>query len=98
MTASAYCARVPDETASMPQTPPVPRPLPVATMLTPTERLRVDAAGMGSYLAFHRDTVAELVDDLKSNRVSAILVSLTRCDPQSRAGVAALVREFPRVP
>ena len=33
--------------------------------------LRVDAAGMGSYLAYHRDTIAELVDDLKSNRVSA---------------------------
>lgn len=67
-------------------------------MLTPTERLRVDAAGMGSYHAFHRDSIAELVEDLKSNRVSAILVSVTRCDPQSRAGVAALVREFPRVP
>lgn len=74
------------------------RPIPVATMLTPTERIRVDAAGEGSYLALHRDNVAEVVQDLKSNRASAVLVSVARCDQQSQAGVAALVREFPRVP
>ena len=73
-------------------------PVTIATMLTPTERLRVDAAGEGSYEAYHRDSVAELVQDLKSNRVSAVVVSLTRCDIGARAGVAALVREFPRVP
>lgn len=75
-----------------------PDPLPVATMLTPTERLRVDAAGQGSYLTYHRDTLDEVVQDLKSNRVSAVLVSVTRCDSHARAGVAALVREFPRIP
>ncbi len=73
-------------------------PFPIVTMLTPTERLRVDAAGEGSYRALHRDSVAELVDDLKSNRASAVILSITRCDGPSRAGVAALVREFPRVP
>lgn len=74
------------------------QPLPIATMLTPNERIRVDAAGEGSYRALHRDSVAELVQDLKTNRVSAVLVSVTRCDQRARAGVAALVREFPRVP
>lgn len=75
------------------------RPLmPIATMLTPPERPRLDAAGEGSFRAYHRDTVAELVDDLKTNRVSAVVVSVARCDSQARAGVAALVREFPRVP
>lgn len=73
-------------------------PLPIATMLTPTERLRVDAAGDGSYRALHRDTIAELVDDLKSNRATAVVLSIARCDAPARAGVAALVREFPRVP
>jgi AraC-like DNA-binding protein len=73
-------------------------PLPIATMLTPTERIHVDAAGEGWYKAYHRDSVAEVVQDLKSNRVSAVVVSITRCDQQARAGVAALVREFPRVP
>ena len=74
------------------------QPLPIATMLTPPERLRVDAAGEGSYRALHRDTVAELVDDVKANRVNAVVVSIARCDAPARAGVAALVREFPRVP
>jgi len=73
-------------------------PLPIATMLTPDERLRVDAAGEGSYRTVHRDYVAEVMQDLKSNRASAVLVSVTRCDQNSRASVAALVREFPRVP
>jgi AraC-like DNA-binding protein len=67
-------------------------------MLTPSERARVDAAGEGSYHALHRDSVAELVQDLKTNRASAVVVSVTRCDQRARAGVAALVREFPRVP
>jgi len=77
--------------------PPRP-PLPIATMLTPNERIRVDAAGEGSYHAIHRDSVAEVVQDLKSNRVSAVIVSVARCDQGARASVAALVREFPRVP
>jgi AraC-like DNA-binding protein len=73
-------------------------PVTITTMLTPTERTRVDAAGEGSYRALHRDTVAELVHDLKSNRVGAVVVSVTRCDQRARAGFAALVREFPRIP
>lgn len=73
-------------------------PVSIATMLTPSERARVDAAGEGSYEAVHRDSVAELVQDLKTNRVSAVVVSVARCDQRARAGVAALVREFPRVP
>jgi len=67
-------------------------------MLTPNERIRVDAAGDGSFHAIHRDSVAEVVQDLKSNRAGAVLVSVARYDQQARAGVAALVREFPRVP
>lgn len=73
-------------------------PLPIATMLTPGERTRVDAAGEGSFQAFHRDTVAEVVQDLKSNRVRAVVMSVTRCDQSFRGGLAALVREFPCVP
>ena len=78
--------------------PPSKHILPIATMLTPTERLRVDAAGEGSYQALHRSSVAEVVQDIKENRVSAVVVSVTCCDQHARAGVAALVREFPRVP
>src|SRR5690348_6303114 len=70
----------------------------VSTVLTPTERLRVDAAGEGSYLALHRDSVDDVVKDLKANRAAAVIVSVARCDTSSRAGVEMMVREFPRVP
>lgn len=70
----------------------------VSTVLTPAERLRVDAAGEGSYHALHRDTVDDVVKDLKANRAAAVLVSVARCDQRARAGVEMMVREFPRVP
>jgi len=70
----------------------------VSTVLTPTERMRVDAAREGSYLALHRDTVDDVVKDLKANRAVAVLVSVARCDHIARAGVEMMVREFPRVP
>jgi AraC-like DNA-binding protein len=73
------------------------QPLAIATMLTPTERLRVDAAGDGWYRAIHRDTVAEVVQDLKTQRAGAVVISVARCSAE-RSAVAALVREFPRVP
>jgi len=70
----------------------------VSTVLTPAERLRVDAAGEGSYYAIHRDSVDDVVKDLKANRAAAVLVSVARCDQAARAGVEMMVREFPRVP
>ena len=41
----------------------------VSTVLTPTERIRVDAAGEGSYRALHRDNVDDVVRDLKAKGV-----------------------------
>jgi len=70
----------------------------VSTVLTPAERIRVDAAGEGSYQALHRDNVDDVVKDLKANRATAVLVSVARCDQSARAGVEMIVREFPRVP
>ena len=71
----------------------------VATVLTPAERLRVDAAGEGLYRAIHRDTVDDVIRDLKERRVGAILVSVARCsDSHAAARIATVVREFPRVP
>src|SRR5690348_4787024 len=70
----------------------------VSTVLTPAERIRVDAAGEGSYHALHRDSVDDVVKDLKANRAAAVLVSVARCDHSARAGVEMMVREFPRVP
>jgi AraC-like DNA-binding protein len=71
---------------------------PVTTILTPAERVRVDAAGEGVYTAFHRDSIDDVIRDLKERRASAVLVSVTRCNPRDATRVALLVREFPRVP
>ncbi|MEP6733199.1 MAG: helix-turn-helix domain-containing protein [bacterium] len=71
--------------------------LPVATLLTPTERLHVDAAGEGYYRAVHRENVDELIRDVKAHRVHAILVSVSCAGPHALQ-VASLVREFPRIP
>lgn len=70
----------------------------VSTVLTPGERLRVDAAGDGSYQTLHRDSVEDVIHDLRANRVHAVLVSVARCDQRSSSYVAMMVREFPRVP
>jgi len=46
----------------------------------------------------HRDSLADVVRDLKEQRVSAVLVSVACCTDGDAARVARLVREFPRVP
>jgi len=71
--------------------------LPVATLLTPAERLRVDAAGEGYYRTMHRENVEDLIEDIKSHQASAVLVSVTCAGPHA-SRVASLVREFPRIP
>ena len=68
----------------------VQHPVAIATMLTPSERVRVDAAGEGSYQAVHRDSVAEVVQDLKTNRVSAVVVSVTLRQTTVSAAVIVL--------
>lgn len=74
---------------------PVPR---ITTVLTPDERLRVDAAGEGIYRAWHRDSLNDALRDLRDNRAAAVLVSIARCDEHDLPSVARVVREFPRVP
>ena len=70
---------------------------PITTLLTPSERPRVDAAGEGCYRTLHRDSVDDLIRDLKSRQVQAVLVSVACAGPQATR-VASQVREFPRVP
>lgn len=74
---------------------------PIATLLTPDERLRVDAAGHGLYATLHRETVDDLLRELRTRPVAAVVLSATtlgRGDRQTVARVAELVRGFPRVP
>jgi AraC-like DNA-binding protein len=71
---------------------------PVTTILMPAERIRVDAAGQGLYTTLHRDSVDDVIRDLKEKRAAAVLVSVARCGLRDATQVAMLVREFPRVP
>ena len=71
---------------------------PISTILTPTERLRVDAAGEGLYQALHRESLDDVVRDLKERAVSAVLISVTCCGDREASRMAAMVREFPRIP
>lgn len=71
---------------------------PVSTILTPLERSRVDAAAQGLCEPLHRESMEEVLADLRQQRTKLVLISVTRYGSQSSARVAAMVREFPRVP
>lgn len=70
----------------------------VSTMLTPDERMRVDAAGMGWIRTFHRNSLDDLRRDLQSDRSCAVILSTAMCQGISTVAMAKVVREFPRVP
>lgn len=70
----------------------------VTTLLSPSERARVDAAGEGCFVTLHRESVDEVLNDLRQRRASAVLVSVSHYVEQQTPPVARLVREFPRVP
>jgi AraC-like DNA-binding protein len=77
----------------------VDRPLTnVATLLTPAERTRVDAAGEGLYRSLHRESVDDAVRDVREARAAAVVLSVTYCERVASEPLAMMVREFPRVP
>lgn len=71
---------------------------PVATVLEPGERAEVDRAGAGLYRTIHRESVAEVLRDLRVRRVSAVLLSASRCPRTDLSRTMRVVREFPRIP
>lgn len=79
---------------------PAPRPLPptVATVLLPSERSRVDAAGGGAFTAVHRESVPEAMQVVRERPVDAVLVSVHRCGAADADQVRRLVRSFPGLP
>jgi AraC-like DNA-binding protein len=70
----------------------------VVTILTPTERIRVDAAGEGIYRSIHRDSLDDVMRDVRDARADAVVLSVNYCERASTDPVATMVREFPRVP
>jgi AraC-like DNA-binding protein len=71
---------------------------PVSTILTPLERSRVDAAAQGLCEPLHRESLDEVLSDLRQQKANFVLISVTRYGTQSSSRLAAMVREFPRVP
>ena len=67
-------------------------------MLTPAERVRLDAAGEGLYRSLHRDSVDDVLRDVREARAAAVVLSVSYCDRLPVEPVASVVREFPRVP
>ncbi|MGH7636810.1 MAG: helix-turn-helix domain-containing protein [Gemmatimonadaceae bacterium] len=70
----------------------------VATVLTPSERIRVEAAGVGLYEAIHHESIDAALRDVREARANAVVLSVSYCERFSSEPVAAMVREFPRVP
>ena len=72
---------------------------PVSTMLTIDERLRLDAAGIDFFSPMHRESVDDVLRDLREQRSRAVIVSTAYCQLYEEATrVARVVREFPQVP
>jgi AraC-like DNA-binding protein len=71
---------------------------PVSTVLTPNERSRVDAVAQGLCEPIHRESLEEVLTDLRNQRAGMVLISVTRYAGQGYSRMAAVVREFPRVP
>ena len=71
---------------------------PVSTILTPLERSRVDAAAQGLCEPLHRESLDEVLSDLREQKAELVLISVTKYGSQNSGRVAAMVREFPRVP
>lgn len=72
---------------------------PISTMLTREERVRLDAAGTGLFQTTHRDTIDEVLRDLRNQRARAVIVSTAFCQCATEVTrVARVVREFPQIP
>ena len=72
--------------------------LAVSTMLSPAERARVDAASRGLYQLVHRDSLDDVLKDVRERRAGAVVFSVARYGILPTSRIATIVREFPQVP
>lgn len=72
--------------------------LAVSTMLSAADRARVEAASRGLYELVHRDSLDEVLKDVKERRAGAVVFSVARYGILPTARIATIVREFPQVP
>ena len=64
----------------------------VATVLLPTERPRVEAAGQGCYRVLHGESVEEAIRQVRRAPVDAVFLSVHRCSEADLPRVAQFVR------
>ncbi|HEX9729251.1 MAG TPA: helix-turn-helix transcriptional regulator [Gemmatimonadales bacterium] len=69
----------------------------VATVVTPDERLRLDAAGEGCFATLHVESVREVIRAVRERPVQAVLVSPGYVARDQLRGLESLVRGFPGV-
>jgi AraC-like DNA-binding protein len=70
----------------------------VATLVLPTERTRIEAAGHGCFTAMHGETIEDAARAARDGAVDALFVSVHRCSEAELPRVARFVNEFPHVP
>src|SRR5437879_13619277 len=70
----------------------------VCTVLPPTERPRLDAAGDGCFTTLHANSLRDALHAARRKRVDALVLSVHRCRDDELPGVARFVREFPAIP
>src|SRR5437879_1111271 len=70
----------------------------VCTVLPPTERPRLDAAGDGCFTTLHANSLRDALHAARRKRVDALVLSVHRCRGDELPGVARFVREFPAIP
>jgi AraC-like DNA-binding protein len=73
-------------------------PRAILTFLTPAEQQRVEVAGAGCYTALHRENLDQMLSDMRTQSVSAVVVSVSRYQQHHAPTIARIVREFPHVP
>src|SRR5687767_3307062 len=69
----------------------------VSTLVTPSERQRLDAAGLGMYEPLHRECFDDVLTDIQVHNATAVIVSVARCGGGGTEQLRAVVRDFPRV-
>jgi AraC-like DNA-binding protein len=68
------------------------------TLLAPNERNRFDTLSQGFYRGLHRDSVDQLLRDLRMHSADVVVVSAGSLGQRDAARLATVVREFPKIP
>lgn len=77
---------------------PAPARVAVAALVSPLERVQLDAAGAGCFAVLHPATLPEALRLVRERRIDAVVVSLHQFGRDQVDAVSHLVRTFPDVP